>query len=230
MNRQFTGTFAVLVAFAACPATADDSPFYIDERDFKRQYEVIALAPVDANDYLEMPEAAARQIEAEVTEELEREGFTVIPSSVLAGIRETMAERVGGLTDPETGEKDTARVMAVRDHSIRELRLRQRFDALGIIRVDVTRVPVESDEVEWDGVKQRVERDGRRTKYTATIAVSSVSFGAYDHADRPLYVHYGGLEVLMRRVDAQLLPIEPANFFRDEKLIRNAVREALKPI
>jgi len=75
-----------------------------------------------------------------------------------------------------------------------------------------------------------VERDGRRTKYTATIAVSSVSFGAYDHAGRPLYVHYGGLEVLMRRVDAQLLPIEPADFFGDEKLIRNAVREALKPI
>jgi len=104
MSCHLLRAVAVVFTLAALPAAADDSPFHIDERDFKRQYEVIALAPVNANDYLQMPEAAARQIEAEVTEELEREGFTVIPSSVLAGIRDTMAERVGGLTDPGTGD------------------------------------------------------------------------------------------------------------------------------
>lgn len=222
----------LLAAVLAAQATAadKDSPFTSSKRDFSRQYKVIALAPVDANEYLQMPDAVARALETEVTRHLERSGFTVIPSSVLAGIRETMEAQVGGVKDPETGATDIAKWRAVREHSIREMRLQHKFDALGMIRVDVNRVPMESDEVEWDGVKQRIEREGRRQKYTATIAVSSVSFAVFDHADRPQYVNYGGLEPLMHRVEDQLEPLDPSAFFRDDKRIRNAAEVAMNPI
>lgn len=233
MSGARAGIACLVLAIAvALPALAadEDSPFTSSKRDFSRQYKVIALAPVDANDYLQMPDAVARQLEADVTRHLQRNGFTVIPSSVLAGIRETMEAQVGGVMDPETGQTDMARWRAVREHSLRELRRQHTFDAIGIIRVDVNRVPMESDEVEWDGVKQRIDREGRRKKYTATIAVSSVSFAVFDHADRPQYVNYGGLEPLMRRVEDQLEPKDPSQFFLDEKRIREAVEVAMKPI
>ena len=89
MNR----VLATLIAFCiVLPAIAADkeSPFMIEKRDFKKTYRTIALAPVDADTLLNMPESAARVIEEEVTRHLEKRGYTVIPTSALRGIRETM--------------------------------------------------------------------------------------------------------------------------------------------
>lgn len=230
--RSIAALVLVPLAFAGLPnlAAADDEPFMIEKRDFRKQYRVIALAPVDSDPILEMPESVAIMIEEEVTRHLEKRGYTVIPSSVLGSIRAAMTEQVGGLENPETGEVDRAKQQAVRGHSFREMWFQNEFDALATMRVSATRVRVENDSVEWDGTKQRIEREGRSGNYSARIYVSSVSFSIFDSADRPLYTNYGGLEPLMWREKDQLQPLSPDQYFLDEKKIRKAAQIAMRPI
>jgi len=222
-------SFCLLLAGTAAAASKDDA-FTIDKRTFKKQVRVIALAPVDADLYFEMPDSVAAILEQEVTARLQKRGYTVIPSLVLAGIRKKMAAQVGGIEDPETGQINFARYQAVRNHAFRELWFQRQFDALAIIRVSVTRVDMESDRVEWDGVKQKIVHSGRSKKYAATTSVSTVSVAIYDSANKQMYLSFGGLEALVSRVDEQLLPLPVKQLFLDEKRIRKAAQIAVDPI
>ncbi len=227
---------AALMALICCdlvlPAVAadKDSPFFIDKREFKKQYKTIALGPVDADPMLQMPDSVRAIIEEEVTRHLQKRGYTVLPASVVGDIRNTMEAQVGGFEDPETGRIDTAKVQAVRTHAFRELWFRHDLNAIATIRVSATSVPVENDNAKWDGAKQSVERDGRRRNYTGQIFVSSVSFAVYDQSNKLMYLNYGGLEVLMRRSGDQLVPLPPEQYFMDEKRIRKAAQIAISPI
>jgi len=224
--------FVAALLLAAVPvARAADKydPYFIDKRELRKQYKRIALAPIEVDGALKMPDSARALIEAEITEHLEKRGYTVIPSSTLAGIRSTMIDQVGGLTDA-TGEIDMAKVEAVSAHSLRELWFRHDFDAVATIRIDVLQAPVENDRAEWDGVKQKVQRKGRSLKYTASVAATSVSLSIYDAREQPLFVNYGGLEVLMMRVKEQFQPLDASEYWQDEKRIRKAAQIAVKPI
>lgn len=231
MKRAIALTFLFALLFSgAAMAAKKDEAFKIKKRDFKNTYKVIALAPVDADPYLEMPETVAAMLEQEVTARLQKRGYTVLPSSVLAGIRKKMEEQVGGFDIPDSEDKDAAKMRAVRSHAFRELWFQQEIDALATIKVSITSVPVENDRVEWDGTKQKLVSEGRIKNYTATVAVSSVSVAIYDSANEPLYLYYGGLEPLMYRVEESLEPMGADKFFLDEKRVRKAAQEAVDPI
>jgi hypothetical protein len=127
--------------------------------------------------------------------------------------------------------RDAAKLaQAVRAHAFRELWFRHELDAIATIRVSATRVAMENDSAKWDGVKQDIERDGRRKNYTGQIFVSSVSFAVYDQTNNLKYLNYGGLEVLMRRSGEQLVAIPAEQYFKDEKRIRKAAQIAMSPI
>lgn len=231
MKKTLVATLALFVAIALPALAADkDSPFHIDKRDFRKQFKTIALAPVDADPLFNMPDSVATMLEEEVTRHLQKRGYKVIPTAVLADIRKTMEAQVGGLEDPETGQIDVAKLQAVRAHAFRELWFRNEFDAIATIRVSVSRAQFEKDRAEWDGVKQKIAAKGRNRGYGGNIATSSVSFAVYDQSDRLMYINYGGLEVLQMRQEAQLVPIPAENYFADEKKIRKAAQIATDPI
>lgn len=215
--------------YAATTALADDDAFLVDKKQFKQQVRTIALSPVDFDGYFDLPGTVAAMLEQEVTERLEKRGYAVIPGSVLAGIRHTMEQQVGGITDSSTGEMDLARAQAVRTHAFRELWFQREFDALANIRVSISQVPVENDRVEWHGTKQDIPHEGRSPKYTARVYVSSVTVGIYDATFKPLYLNYGGLEPLMYRAGEQLEALPGERLFRDQKKIREAIRIAVDP-
>ncbi len=217
-------------ASSAALAAEKYDPYRIDKREFRKSFETIALAPVEAGTALGMPEAAKQMIEEEITRHLEKRGHTVIPSSVLKEIRQTMVEQVGGLEDPATGELDMEKVQAVHSHSMRELWYRHDFDALATVRVQVTQAPAENDKAEWDGTSQKIRKKGGSLKYTANVAASTLTFSVFDATEQPIYINYGGLEVLMMRVKEQFQPLDSSEYFQDEKRIRKAAQLALKPI
>lgn len=231
MKKVLVGIVCIgLAATGSAVAAKKDDAYLVNKRDFKKAYKVIALAPVDADPFLEMPDAVAVMLEQEVTARLQKRGYTVIPSSVLAGIRKKMEEQVGGFENPDTGQTSPAKVQAVRDHAFRELWFTQQFDALATIRISALQVPMESDRVEWDGVKAKLTYEGRGKKYSAKVTVSSVSVAIYDSSNKPLYLYYGGLEPLMYRAGDQLEVLTADKFFLDEKRIRKAAQIAVGPI
>jgi len=145
--RSISALFALFLALAATPSIAadDDSPFRIDKRDFKKQYKTIALSPVAATATLKMPDSVAKMIEEEVTRHLQKRGYTVLPSSVLGGIRATMAAQVGGVEDPVTGQLDAEKNKAVQTHAYRELWFQHEFDAIATIGIDILNTHFERD-------------------------------------------------------------------------------------
>ena len=229
--KTFINTVLLGLALVALPldAARKDDAFTVDRKSFKKVYKTIALSPIDSDPVLQMPDAVAVMVEDEITQYLEKKGFTVIPSTVLGDIRKKMEEQVGGVTNPETGGIYIERLQAVRDHGFRELWFQHQLDAVATIRVSASRVRFEKDRVEWDGVRQRVQKKGGGS-FSGNIFVSSVAVAMFDDTDALLYSHRGGLEVLMRREKDQLVPIEAANYFQDEKLIRKATKLALDPI
>jgi len=227
-HGPLSGLFAVvLLAPFAATAADTEQPFKIEKRDFEKTYKIIALAPPEAEPYLQFRDEVKAMLEQEVTARLKKRGYTVIPSSVLSAIRAEMTAQVGGALDSKPGQTDAARQAAVREHSFRELWFRHQIDAVAIMRIRIFSVPMESDKVEWDGVSQSVEHTGGREEYKADISVSSVAVAIYDSRDAPLYVSYGGIEPLMRREGKQLQPLPPEQLLRDEKKIRKAAQAAV---
>jgi hypothetical protein len=224
---------AVILSFTLVlpvAAARDDSPYFVDKGEFKKQYKVIALAPVDADALFRLPDSVAQMIEEEVTRRLEKRGYEVLPSSILAGIRKTMEQQVGGIADPATGVVDTDKLRAVREHAMRELWFRNRPDAVATLRISVSTAEFAKGTAEWDGVKQKVASEGRDKGYGGDIAASSVSVAIFDEANRIKYLHYGGLELLQKRVEAMLEAIPADEYFADEKRVRNAAKVAVSEI
>lgn len=228
-SRQFLlAALLLLLAFSVDAAKKSDA-FTVSKRDFKKNFTTIALSPVDAELHFDMPDSVARIIEEEVTSHLQKRGYTVIPSSVLGGIRKKMEAQVGGVKNAETGELDAAKLRAVRSHALRELWLQQQFDGVATVRISATSAQFAKGRAEWDGVKQKLESEGRDKGYGGSIAASSISVAVYDESMRSQYIYYGGLELLQMRVDAALLPIPKEQYFSDEKRLRKAVRIAVSP-
>lgn len=231
MNSLLAFTAALCIAVSPVALAADKyNPYIIGKGTLRKEYKRIALAPVEAGASLNMPDSAKQMLEAQVTKHLEKRGYTVIPSSVLGDLRRTMIDQVGGLEDLNTSEVDAEKVAAVRSHSWRELWYRHDFDAVATVRVGIIQAPVENDKAEWDGTSQKVQKKGGRLKYTASVAASTVTLSIYGHSEQPLFINYGGLEVLMMRVKTEFHPLDSNEFFQDEKRLRKAMSIALKPI
>jgi hypothetical protein len=220
---------AALIATGAT-AAEDDPPFKIDKREFEKNIKSIALAPTESDPYLPLSEAVKAMLEQEVRARLEKRGYQVLPSTVLAGIRAEMTAQVGGAQGPESGQPDGAALSAVREHAFRELWFRHPIDAIAIPRVRVFSMPMESDRVEWHGAEQSLEHTGKKVEYAANVSVSSVVVAIFDSKDAPLYVGYGGLEPLMRREGEQLQPLPVEQLLRDEEKIRKATQMAVKAL
>ena len=217
-----TGVVFVSIFLITLPALAQEDPYFIDKRDFRKQYKTIALSPVDAVEIFNVSGSVAAALEEEITKRLERRGYTVLPSSVLGGIRAEMEQHVGGLEDPETGKVSPARQRAVRDHATRELWFRHDIDAIATIRVAIVDATFQKGRAEWDGASQKLLAEGRDRGYGGNIRASSVVLGIFDPSGRLLYLNYGGLELLQKRVEAKLLPLPASDYFADEKRVRKA--------
>jgi hypothetical protein len=213
---------AALLVSVIANAAEEEQPFKLDKRDFEKTYKVIALAPPEADPYLQVSEGVKAMVEQEVTARLKKRGYTVMPSSVLGGIRAEMTAQVG--------QADAAKQAAVREHAFRELWFRHQVDAVALMRIRVFSVPAENDKVEWDGTSQSIQHTGGREEYKANVSVSSVVVAIYDPKDAPLYVSYGGIEALMSRQGEQLLPLPVEQLLRDEKKIRKAAQTAVEAL
>jgi hypothetical protein len=222
-------TAASLLVALHPAAAADESPFLIDKKIFKRQVKSVALAPIDAPEAVRMPDSAEAIILEEIVKHLRKRGYEVIPASVLGDIRDTMKRQVGGYQDAKTGRVDMARMQAVREHGHRELLFRHQVDGIASIRIRVVKADYENDNAKWDGTRQRVKHKGGG-KFKGTISASSVSVSIFDRKDKLLFTHRGGLEVLLERDRGQLKPLPPEAYFQDEKRIRKAAKEAVSPL
>jgi len=222
---------ALLLWFATVAGTtwaAAEPPYLIDAKRFQEQVRRVAVAPVDVPDWMGMPTEQRTAIDVAIQERLDKAGFEVLPNTEYRAIEARLVEYLGGLAASD-GTVDPARLQALREHSIREMLLRHRFDALVLPRVVRVNVPWSDDRAEWDGTKQTIESKGRG-KYSGQIAALSLEIRFVDRSERPLYIGNGGLEVLQKREQQQLVPLPAEQLWQDEKRAEKAVTIALKSL
>jgi len=188
----------------------------------------VAVAPVEVPDWMGMPTEQRTAIDEAIQARLDKAGFELLPNAEYRAIETRLAGYLGGLAGAD-GAVNAARVQALREHSIREMLLRHRFDALVLPRVVRVNVPWSDDRAEWDGTRQTIEAKGRG-KYSGQIAALSLEVRFVDRSERPLYVGNGGLEVLQRREQQQLVPLAADQLWQDDKRAEKAVALALKSL
>lgn len=215
-------------------ASKSDAFIGIKKKALKKDYNYLAMAPLDSQADLKMPELVRESIESAVIKQLEKEGFKVIPPKTLGDIRQHMRELVG--LKGELGKKEIKKEAAVRDHSYRELLLRHKVvDGIVAVRARVVGAPFQKNKAKWDGTSQKIQYKGdglfsSGKKYGGTIAASSLQVSILDRREVLLYHWSGGIEVLMQRNAKKLEVLPTEQFWQDKKRIQKAVKTALSPL
>lgn len=214
-------------------ASKSDAFIGIKKKALKKDYNYLAMAPLDSQADLKMPESVRESIESAVIKQLEKEGFKVMPPKTLGDIRQHMRELVG--LKGALGKKDIKKEAAVRGHSYRELLLRHKVDGIVAIRARVVGAPFQKNKAKWDGTSQNIQYKGdglfsSGKKYAGTIAASSLQISILDRREVLLYHWSGGIEVLMQRNAKKLEALPADQFWQDKKRIQKAVKTALSPL
>lgn len=227
----FVSIVLLLASFNVLSESLKDAFVGESEKNLKKQYNYLAIAPIEAPDALKMPDSIKSDIEAEVTSALEKEGFKILPARALQDIRDHMNQLVS-----QSSATDSEKEAAVRDHSYRELLFRHNIDGIIALRIKVVGAPFNNDKAEWHGTTQSIKHSGdglakfiTGKKYSGTIAASSLSVTIWDRKESLLYSWPGGIEVLMQREGDSLNYMPEEQFWQDKKRIQKAVKLALKP-
>lgn len=233
MNKLLTLILAALLmtSFNALGESLKDAFIGETEKNLKKQYSYLAIAPVEAPEALKMPDSVKSQIEAEVAAILEKEGFKILPAKVMQDIRSHMNQLASRSSAP-----DAEKQAVVLDHSYRELLFRHDIDGIVALRIQVVGAPFNNDKAEWHGASQGIKHSGdgfakfiTGKKYSGTIAASSLKVAIWDRKEKLLYSWPGGIEVLMHREGDSLNYMPEDQFWQDGKRIQKAVKLALKP-
>ena len=221
----------VALCFTAYPVAlqaADDSPYAIEKREFKKRIKSVALTPLYAPDIFKLDAATRAMIEAEATERMAKTKLKALPIATYAELRQTMADQIGGLASAD-GEVDAQREAIVWDHAKREMRMRHDVDGFAEISIRMVNAAFKADRAEWDGVKAKVKSSGGGNKYEGSIAAASFQLAIFDRNDNLLYSSRGGIEVMQERQGSRLF-LRDGKFLQDEKRVKKAIREAFKEL
>ncbi|MDA1074343.1 MAG: hypothetical protein O3A63_06220 [Proteobacteria bacterium] len=224
---------AVLLVVFTWQAYAADDAYWIDQKTFKKTIKTVAMAPAEAGAALNMPSGIGVLIENEVAARLERKFDLIVPDRYRT-IRDEMERQVGGYLVAGTDEPDSARILAVREHSFREMLFQYHMDAIVTVQVRLVGAPFDKNKAEWDGVSQNISTKGGRSlfsdKFGGTVTASSLQISIFDRRQNLLYSARGGIEVVMQIDEQSLVPLPTDQLFQDEKLIKKAVQLALKQL
>lgn len=226
-----TGLVALVGAGCATPPPLPD-PFKIAQDEFYRQIKTLALAPIAMPRGLEDPEPVRAKFESLITAKLREAGFSTAPSQQFADIWQRMADQVGGLFDPRTGQLDEAKFKTVREHALRELSATFKADALMQARIQPVTVPFrarpffQSSEATWHGTSQSVESTGSR----GSVGALSLIVTIVDSHGVVLYTNAGGIQLLSKLQGGRFVSVPRQELFADEERNVAAVNIALGPL
>lgn len=233
-----TSCLSLIIALSLFPSigtAAEEDPFLIDKKDYRKQVKVISLAPLDLAPGLQLDAQMLQFIENEAASRLAKTKVEVIPIEPYAKIRNMMASQVGGIHDAEGGVYLQKRAI-VWDHAKREMRHNHEMDAFAQISIRAVSASFADDRAEWDSVKQKVKKSGDGLSlfggpdYGGSIAALSFQLAIVDINDNLLFVNRGGIELLQSRQGSQLVMLDTNNLLQDEKRIKKAIQIAFKPL
>jgi hypothetical protein len=245
MTRQLlfiAGLMAILIG-AGCAAKAPYNPFKVDQNEFYSKTKTIALAGMTVPEGLEDPEAVRAKFESLITAKLREAGFSIVPSREAVEIWKRMTEQVDGYFDSVTGKRDEAKLQAVREHTLGELRTKFKMDAVLKPTIQVVKAPWSGGTAHWDGTKDSVKSFGKQmgealpfallgvaVSYEGTVPALSLVVTVEDRNGVNVYANRGGIQVLGKFSRKQFISDPASAILTNEERNVAAVNIAIDPL
>jgi hypothetical protein len=229
-------TLGLATVLAGCAAKAPPyNPYTVPREQFYGRLKTVALSPITLPRELENPEPVREKFLSLLDAQLRNAGFTVVGSDRARVIWDSMATEMHGFYDPVTGQRDEAKVRAVRMHLYRELKAKYNIDAMLFSWIAVVPAKLEHDKAKWDGTSQGASRQGfwkavLGISHDGTIPALSLHVLLSDTEDTDLYRNIGGIQVLAKADVNGLQDVPRSELFVDEERNSKAVHLALDPL
>lgn len=255
MSRVAASHCALLacVALAAPNARASGpEPFAIPRAELVAAIKTIGLMPVEVDDSVPDADVVALALEEEITQRLQRGGFTVLSPDAMRAIRARAQAAIGGVYDPMTGARLPERFAALQEFAQHEYQTHQAVDA--VLHADLVRrqVTFARGVATWDGVSEQISSSrasagvqralsllapGKGTLWEAHAGALSLVVTLTDLRGKTLYSRSGGVLALeypttyMGLVTRYELTVSgPASLSGNPSLTARALDVALNPL
>jgi hypothetical protein len=215
-----------------CRLTYD--PFVKSRSDIETTLKVLCTTPMNLMDFDRRPEVVTRY-ESLIAQQLEAGGFKVIPSSEYSAIRDPLVEKMGGVFDPVTGERDAAKLKAIKQHTMNELIAKFGIDGCVDSAVVVTKASWYGNSAAWDGVQDNTTgKEGFWAglsvgQSSGTIPALSLLVRLGSTSDETYYVGRGGIQLFAHN-QGGFADIPDSMWFVDPARDVEAVNIALAPL
>jgi len=238
----FLGVWALITATlvllaAGCSSKAVRyNPFRVPREQFYSSLKTIVLAPISTPKELEVSETVKAKFESLLATELRRAGFTVVTSEEPRTLWQAMADSVGGIYDPKSGEVDTARSRMIWDKVYSRLRENYDVNAVMYPGIDVVLAEFNNGNAKWHGTSENVQKGKfwnflSGTSHFGTTRALSLSVSLKDSNNVNLYVNAGGIQALDKVGPfGGFEPVPQEELFAKEERNVKAVRLALDPL
>ena len=226
---------ALMLIGVSCATSTPYDPFVKTKDEIKHSMPVLAMRPVMLAEFSRHDEVATRY-EMLVTEQLESAGFTVIPSNEFAAVWDPMVEQLGGLYDPITGETDTEKLDAARQHTTNELIAKFSINGFVAPRIDVTKAGWYGNTATWDGVKDETTGKGgfwaslAAANFQGSVPALSLIVPIYDTNGDAVYVGRGGIQLFAHFKGGKFIDVPESMWFVEPERDANAALIAMREL
>lgn len=185
----------VLAGCASMPRFTEQ-PFKIDQDEFYRTVQVIALEPLGMPEMKQATEVRA-EFESLVTEKLKEAGLSVIASDKYVALRDSLGKQEGGLYDPMTGKKNEAKAKEIQKKVFDELRVQYHIDAVARVFVIPRTAFFSGCTAKWDEAAQDVGECGffAGGNLYGRITAISLLVAIQDKEEKSLFINAGGIQL-----------------------------------
>lgn len=238
MKRQFILLLTVVIALieVGCATTIPYNPFKTDQNEFYVNTKTIALSPCVVQ--IEASEQVIAKFELLIGNKLREAGFSVLPSKEYRDIWKHNVDQIGAIFDPITGKKDDSKLKVIQEQCYKELAGKLNVDAVLISRILIVKASFYEYVAQWDGTKESLDVRSGGMKFlgfldssttTGTVPALSLGITIKDIHGTPVYVNWGGIQVLTKR-SPKFVPVPKNELLVDEERNVAAVNIALDPL
>ncbi len=241
-SLAFLGVWASITAALVFLATGCGSkavrynPFMVPREQFYGSLKTIVLAPISVPKEIEVSDSVKAKFESLLVTELRQAGFTVVTSEEPRTLWQAMADSVGGIYDPKTGEVDTMKSRTIWDKVYSQLRANFGVNAIMYPRILIVLAKFNNGKAEWDGTSEGVQKGKfwtflSGTSHFGTTRALSFYVSLKDSNNVSLYVNGGGIQALDKVGPlGGFEPVPKEELFAKEERNVKAVRLALDPL
>lgn len=154
---------ALLFAVFALPARAGDDydPYRIPREQFRAEVSRVALRPLRLPDGTPDAERVRVELEGLIAAELEKRGYTVVPSEAFADTWRRFATDLGGVYDPISGMPDAQKYVLAQQHTVRELERTQNVDGVLSASIALDAMPAYIGFWSWEAAGTPIRWQGK---------------------------------------------------------------------